>query len=250
MKQMIALLFFCLAGTVPSFAQPSISNIRLIPGGIEVVERENAATAAFDPGQRLKHEDQRVLIDFMDLAGSPRAGKLKMDPKTSSQEGPVEVGREKALFLYSSRVEKTGTNQFRFTFRIWREQPENVKETFVSLRLNRALQDVPLTVENSEGKFWNSKLIFSSKTPGRLDLVKRGETEGAFHSDSAASRRAGRPRGDGSGDGVQIRAEHGESQAVSGSGKHKRNRSGTDNLLRTLSHGISEFEAAHEHGLP
>ena len=168
MKQMIALLFFCLAGTVPSFAQPSVSNIRLIPGGIEVVERENAATAAFDPGQRLKHEDQRVLIDFMDLAGSPRAGKLKMDPKTSSQEGPVEVGREKALFLYSSRVEKTGTNQFRFTFRIRREQPENVKETFVSLRLNRALQDVPLTltVENPEGKFWNSKLIFPRKHRG------------------------------------------------------------------------------------
>ena len=162
MKQMIALLFFCLAGTVPSFAQPSVSNIRLIPGGIEVVERENAATAAFDPGQRLKHEDQRVLIDFMDLAGSPRAGKLKMDPKTSLQEGPVEVGREKALFLYSSRVEKTGANQFRFTFRIRREQSENVKETFVSLRLNRALLDVPvaLDVEMSDGRFWRHKLIF------------------------------------------------------------------------------------------
>ena len=49
MKQMITLLFFSLAGTVLFSAQPPASNIRLIPGGIEVVERENAATAAFDP---------------------------------------------------------------------------------------------------------------------------------------------------------------------------------------------------------
>ena len=168
MKQMITLLFFSLAGTVLFSAQPPASNIRLIPGGIEVVERENAATAAFDPTQRLKPVDQRVLIDFMDLAGSPQAGKLKMDPKTSSQEGSIEVGREKALFLYSSSVKKTGTNQFRFTFRIRKEQPENLKETFVSFRLNRALQDVPLTltVESSDGNFWNHKLIFPQTHKG------------------------------------------------------------------------------------
>ena len=97
MKQMITLLFFSLAGTVLFSAQPPASNIRLIPGGIEVVERENAATAAFDPTQRLKPVDQRVLILV-------RKGVLHM-----VQDGsPLTVKAGEYLFLYEG-MEHAGT---------------------------------------------------------------------------------------------------------------------------------------------
>ena len=97
----------CLSWGILLSAQQLTENLRRIPGGIEIVERENAATSAFDPGQRLKTGDQRVLIDFMDLSSSKQSGKLKTDPKTGSQEGTIEVGREKLPFAYTSRVEKS-----------------------------------------------------------------------------------------------------------------------------------------------
>ena len=108
----------CLSWGILLSAQQLTENLRLIPGGIEIVERENAATSAFDPRQRLKTGDQRVLIDFMDLSSSKQSGKLKTDPKTGSQEGTIEAGREKLPFFYTSHVKKAagGRCVSRFAF--------------------------------------------------------------------------------------------------------------------------------------
>ena len=168
MKGKTAWGILCLSWGVLLSAQQLTANIRPIPGGIEIVERENAETPAFDSSKHLTHRDQRVLIDFMDLSSDPQAKKLNTDPKTFSQKGPIEAGREKLPFLYTSSVKKTGREQIRFSFRLQREKPENLKESFVSLRLNRALLDVPvaLDVEMAGGRFWRHKLIFPQKHKG------------------------------------------------------------------------------------
>ena len=158
----------CLSWGILLSAQQLTENLRLIPGGIEIVERENAATSAFDPRQRLKTGDQRVLIDFMDLSSSKQSGKLKTDPKTGSQEGTIEAGREKLPFFYTSHVKKSGRRQVCFSFRIQREKPGTLKECFVSLRLNRALLDVPLTLglAMSADRVRNRELLFPLEKKG------------------------------------------------------------------------------------
>ena len=168
MKGKTAWGILCLSWGVLLSAQQLTANIRPIPGGIEIIERENAETPAFDSSKHLTHRDQRVLIDFMDLSSDPQAKKLNTDPKTFSQKGSIEAGREKLPFLYTSSVKKTGREQIRFSFRLQREKPGNLKESFVSLRLNRALLDVPvaLDVEMSDGRFWRHKLIFPQKHKG------------------------------------------------------------------------------------
>ena len=75
-----------------SQAQELLPNLRLLPGGLQVIERENAATSPFDTKQNLKHADQVVRIDFMDLQTSPQAGKLRCDGLR--QEGDIAVGDE------------------------------------------------------------------------------------------------------------------------------------------------------------
>ena len=136
--------FFCTALAFSLSAQELAPNIRLIPGGIEIVDRENSGTPAFDV-QRLKKRDHRILLDFMDLSNRPEAGALKNEP--FMQSGGIAVGREKERFSYFSKAERTGKNCVRYTVRVKRDAPAELKETFISIRLNSGLLDVPVSVE-------------------------------------------------------------------------------------------------------
>ena len=102
MKKQLILPLLLFGGVMLS-AQQLTSNIRLIPGGIEIIERENASTAAFDSTQRRKKNDQQVLIDFMDLMSTPKAKQLKQEK--FSQSGEIPIGG--ADFRYAASAEKT-----------------------------------------------------------------------------------------------------------------------------------------------
>ena len=157
--------FFCTALAFSLSAQELAPNIRLIPGGIEIVDRENSGTPAFDV-QRLKKRDHRILLDFMDLSNRPEAGALKNEP--FMQSGGIAVGKEKERFSYFSKAERTGKNCVRYTVRVKRDTPAELKETFISIRLNSGLLDVPVSVEleSDSGILQRSRITYPRAMQG------------------------------------------------------------------------------------
>ena len=156
MKKQLILPLLLFGGVMLS-AQQLTSNIRLIPGGIEIIERENASTAAFDSTQRRKKNDQQVLIDFMDLMSTPKAKQLKQEK--FSQSGEIPIGG--ADFRYAASAEKTAENSIRCTISLKRDTPAELKESFISIRMNSALLDTPVRLELCKEKaFWSNPLIY------------------------------------------------------------------------------------------
>ena len=156
MKKQLILPLLLFGGVMLS-AQQLTSNIRLIPGGIEIIERENASTAAFDSTQRRKKNDQQVLIDFMDLMSTPKAKQLKQEK--FSQSGEIPIGG--ADFRYAASAEKTAENSIRCTISLKRDTPAELKESFISIRMNSALLDTPVRLELCKEKaFWSKPLIY------------------------------------------------------------------------------------------
>lgn len=146
-----------------SQAQELLPNLRLLPGGLQVIERENAATSPFDTKQNLKHADQVVRIDFMDLQTSPQAGKLRCDGL--SQEGDIAVGD--VPFRYTATAERRDAATVAYTVSLTRDEAAAIRESFISIRMSSSLLDVPVRLRQvSDTGSWTHQLAYPKEHQG------------------------------------------------------------------------------------
>lgn len=146
-----------------SQAQELLPNLRLLPGGLQVIERENAATSPFDTKQNLKHADQVVRIDFMDLQTSPQAGKLRGDGLR--QEGDIAVGD--VPFRYTATAERRDAATVAYTVSLTRDEAAAIRESFISIRMSSSLLDVPVRLRQVSDKgSWTHQLTYPKEHQG------------------------------------------------------------------------------------
>ena len=149
-------------------AEELTPNIRLVPGGIEVIDRENASIPSFDTQRCLTNRDQQLYISFMELIGV-QAKKQTLECTGLTQSGEIAIGRDKNLFHYSSQAEKTGLDCVKFSFSVKRDGKIDLKEKpFIAITFRNALLDTPVELEevNEAGKFWYDKLIYPREKEG------------------------------------------------------------------------------------
>lgn len=149
-------------------AEELTPNIRLVPGGIEVIDRENASIPSFDTQRRLTKQDQELYISFMELIGA-QARKQTLECTGLTQSGEISIGRDKQQFQYSSKAEKIGPDCVKFSFSVKRDGKIDLKEKpFIAISFRSALLDTPVELEevNEAGKFWYGKLIYPREKEG------------------------------------------------------------------------------------
>ncbi len=168
MKIKTLLLAILFGGGIMLSAQELTPHIRMIPGGIEVSDRENVSTPSFDIKKRPTKRDQQLYISFMDLNGAQQR-KQTLQCRDFTQSGEIAIGKDKHLFQYSSQAEKIGSEKVKFSFSVKHDGKIDLKQKpFVSITFKRALLDTPVKLEevNEAGKFWYSKLVYPSKKNG------------------------------------------------------------------------------------
>lgn len=157
-----------LAGTLCAAAQTLTPNIRMIPGGLEIIDRENASTAAFDSSQRLKPTDQRLVISFMDFQDTT-VQKCNLKNSDFRQAASLKLGKNGVDFNFSATEVRKDETTVELTCSVKREKTADIgQKPFLSLTFNRALLGIPFQLDmvDSAGKGWRHTLVYSKEKQG------------------------------------------------------------------------------------
>lgn len=154
-----------LAGTLCAAAQTLTPNIRMIPGGLEIIDRENTSTPAFDTRQKLKPTDQRLVISFMEIQGE-NIQKNNFTNRDFRQTASLKLGKDGSDFNFSASAVRKNENTVDLTLSVKRNTPADIgQKPFFSLTFTRALLGIPfqLNMVDPAGKSWRHTLVYSKE---------------------------------------------------------------------------------------